>query len=347
MLSALGGFTVFVIVFTIIFVLFVVLAVRYRARIRALEREFRSLVKIGSDYIELPEECTVECGVFSIRSEYKAPAGKSSPPIEIKEFKIIDSKTVKTERLRVSEVCNHPFFIYNRGSDYYVIAPGFIIKSGKFNGFLGVCLNQEAIPHKSVRLQLADELNAVDAEVEVTNSSYRARIKWTPRVPVIPKVVYDEKTGLHKVIVDKESGSGARGARLELCCETLKGLLCMDIAKTRTPNVDVTAEFTWRLPQNPTFVFHYCEPRFLQHNLLHYDTYFWNAFLTRIPVEVVEQVSTIETTRGAIEAAGGRYRRLIEGSKFTIVGYAPRIIKARLVLDLPLRVDVVKMEEIQ
>lgn len=307
------------IVVSIVVIPLVILIIRVlrEREIKSLTWEFMRLVRVDADVLALPERAIVEKGIVRIKHHLESSGRYTTYHTDISLF---NSTVVETNALRTLEICSDPFYIlierpflarFGEPVNMYLVAPGFIVRSGRFEGIVGLCINPDSIPSRRLEIRLNDPPSEGVGVVELGKSSIKATVAWNIRTPITHKVIYDEKTGVYRVGAQPCDKGDIRGVRVEICFPAVDHYRCITVAKTTTPNTSSTGEVSWKIKNRILLYIH--------------------SRLT--PEDLIREL-----------------RKIIEFSEqegALIAGYAPREMKAKLVIDRPFRKDLVQESMLQ
>lgn len=298
------------ILITILFILYFIISRDLKAE--SLKAEFNKEAMLMKDVIVFPEKVLVEIGTMKIKHYALVDAGIHS--VFKTDIVVANAITTETRELRLSELCDHPFYVYaerrvhffiERLGEMYVSAPGFVVKSGRFKNIIGLCLNTEAISSRKLELKIVDPLNEGLGIVELDGNSIKAATSWVVKTPLTHKVVYDRETGVYRVEARPLEKTNTRGVMLEACFPTASQHKCIVLSSTKTPNTTSTGGLTWRVKNKLLFV----------HRI---------GIATNLFLEL---------------------QRSLESSKqgdITIAGYTPGEIRVKLVVERSMRRDLVQ-----
>lgn len=296
----------------------------YKSLIREREArrrllEFTRSVSVDRGFISLPEMAQVERGIVKIKLYMERATGsRSSSRVPRLEVSMVNSLSIETRELKVSDICSYPFYIYVKKigllglrdlDNIYVVAPGFIIRSGRFKSIIGLCLNPESIPARRLELNLSESYYEGVGVVELSSNSIKASTSWMLETPLTQRVVYDQKTGVYRVETQPLEKSDIRGVRLDICFPSARFTDCKTLSATKSPNTSSSGELSWRV-KNKLLVTH-------------------ERLMTKSLLYEIEQ---------SIESS-------IRGDTI-IAGYTPGEIKVKLVLDKPLKKDLIQEQTI-
>jgi len=229
------GIVVGVFILAIFILIFFVLTIIRHGKLG----DFKSNIRIERDRIVLPSILELELGRV-ILDYYKR--GKC---FELK-ININPVKKITTDTIILDELCNSGFYAASSKSIFqgpwlHINAPGFRVIKEPYSGIVGLCLDPSKIPVKRVELNIKSEYSGeVVGEVMTNNGGFTGKVNWIYRVTRTPKVVFDEKSGVYRVIEDYTSKSRARSVRLEVCGEVdLAKKKCLTIVENYEPNKEI------------------------------------------------------------------------------------------------------------
>lgn len=304
-----------VLLFIIVLIAMVILLTRSMVmeEKKRLIGEFKSKTRIEHGKLILPSNLVVETGVLLIQGRwvYRYSHQYSSRYYDSK-IGIAQSRVLEISELSLSDICNTPFYIYvDKDNEVLVRATGFIIKSGKYKDIVALCIKPETIPAKQVNLEVKEGFETGTGVLTITPSGVRARVLWSHSAPFNERIVYDEKAGVYRAVREYVSKPRARGVRIELCYEKPDGKRCERLVETTSLDKPVEAEINWVVKEELI--------------ILHKDILESSSFKI-----LTDSISSSFPIPG----------------KTIIAGYHPGHLKAKLILDIPLGVDVIDEKDI-
>lgn len=274
---------------------------------RALEN-FKSSVRVEGDRLVLPEFCTVEIGTI-VYEKSKRFQGS---------FNVVDSRVMSNGVLKLSDICGQPFYLYfNNAGNAIMIAPGFVIRDGVYKDIVGICLNQDVIPYRSLEL-MAEKLPyaAAFAKIELTKEGFRGEVRLS---------------GARKE-TKGPLDLGSRSASLMVCYKVGGYSECVKIAEATDTNPNIRGEYSWVLSRNPTILF--------QNILLMRESAgdLYQELLNVIKISLREYAGTV-LVKSTVFPAGVLIKKFM-------AGYRPEYVRVWLSLFSPFKFYVNKEEMI-
>lgn len=277
-------------------------------RARTSLRDFKSSIHIENNILVLPEKAFVEYGTLKITGRWVQTYRGQWYHLELS---VENTNLAETRVVNLETLCNQPFYTYvDYDGNTHIVAPGFIIKSGRFEGIIGLCLNQDTIPLRRLELKTGIPLEEAFCVVELSKSCLRATVRWIFRARTMQKVFCDPKTGFHRVVEEHVEKPKAQGVRVEVCYPTSsKQRRCFTLARVSAPNTTTIGEYAWSLTDN--FVF-------IHKKVIGSDLY-------KVVTSIIKTSSS---------------------ERKVVAGYRPGLLKLRLILDMPMSRDIIQEAEL-
>jgi len=309
------AFDIFVVMFLFFFfmvIAIVLISFGVQHRKEEFFRRFSYGLRVEDGKLVLPEFLPVEVGTYILKCYWRSSGRSSYYSCDVESF---DRESLEIREIELSKLCIDTFYIYAvaRNNDLLVYAPGLRVSTGVYRDIYVLCLDSSRIPSKNIDLVAGTGNEYAKAGVYLDSQGYRVVIEHVFNVLKEKKFVYDEKTGVYRVVEEYVEKPRARSARLELCFKTtgVRGSRCITVAST--DNVNKTIEGIYKFSIiNKLVVFH-------------------KDLLSRTAYTIFSNTVKIQ---GNI------------GPGIVIAGYIPNWVKAKLVLDIPRGFDISTEKEL-